>query len=82
MTRTEAQLDASRPMVPRSVRLSLWGLLCLFVGAAVVSRFHGVDTTLTFATGLLIGATVNSLSAWKRKRVSIVWASMALVALR
>jgi|GEM_PF-4946243 hypothetical protein len=81
MTRTEAQLDASRPMGPRSVRLLLWDLLCLFVGAAMVSRY-GVDTTLTFATGLLIGATVNSLSAWKRKRASIVWASMALVALR
>ena len=72
---------AKRPGTPRVVLLTLWGLLVFVAVAPLESRFHGVDTALAVASGLLIGATVNTFVAWKAKRESLVWAIMAVVAL-
>jgi hypothetical protein len=81
MTQPEEPPARRRPIIPPGARIWLWGLLCFVVGGAIVSRFHGVDTALAVASGLLIGATVNTFIAWKRKRESLVWAMMAAVAL-
>ena len=79
--RTDTAPGAKRSGIPRGVLVSLWGLLAFVAVAPVVSRFHGVDTALAVASGLLIGATINTFIAWRRKHESLVWAVMGVVAL-
>lgn len=81
MTRTEEISETKRPAALSAIRISLWALAFLVAGAVFVSRFHGTDTALAAACGLLIGATANTFLTWKKRRESAVWAIMGMVAL-